>query len=244
MVRPTPYNWGVVSSSEIRTYLPNNTRGQNLTPQEGTLRNSAFAEGSFLFPCIQCKRQFGKAGCAKSCQSAGHDVSSLGQTGERGRTGDQCSNAVQTREGRPCGHPKSSPETLAQPDGATNSASANISDSDPLVRRCHQLASNALPKELEKVIAACQAALKEYPTNADVQFQLGWALASTGSYDKAIPLLRKAADAGYASAQTFVGSLYRDGTGVDRDFGQAMSWYRKAASQGDQQALSEIRQMQ
>ena len=47
------YGWGVVSSLEIRTYLVDKTRSQNLTPQEGPLQNSAFTEGLFLFRVLK-----------------------------------------------------------------------------------------------------------------------------------------------------------------------------------------------
>ena len=69
---------------------------------------------------------------------------------------------------------------------------------------------------------------------------------------KALALLRQAADRGYgvadaegvawwrklaeggnAGAQSVVGDIYRDGTGVGRDDVQAVTWYRKAADQGD-----------
>ena len=46
------YGWGVVSSAEIRSFMLDGARGYNLTPQEGPLRDSAFAGGSFLFRVI------------------------------------------------------------------------------------------------------------------------------------------------------------------------------------------------
>ncbi|HEY7776409.1 MAG TPA: tetratricopeptide repeat protein, partial [Kineobactrum sp.] len=41
-----------------------------------------------------------------------------------------------------------------------------------------------------------------------------------------------AADQGLASGQFNLGVMYRNGTGVDRDFAQAAHWYRQAAHQG------------
>ena len=44
---------------------------------------------------------------------------------------------------------------------------------------------------------------------------------------------RKAADQGFAGAQTLLGNCYFDGVGVPKDQALAVSWYRKAADQGD-----------
>ena len=51
--RADEYGWGVVTSDEIRSYLLDGARSYNLTPQEGPLRDSAFAGGSFLFRVIK-----------------------------------------------------------------------------------------------------------------------------------------------------------------------------------------------
>jgi TPR repeat protein len=44
---------------------------------------------------------------------------------------------------------------------------------------------------------------------------------------------QKAADQGYAAAQTNIGRLYENGSGVDKDYAKALAWYQKAADQGD-----------
>jgi len=59
-------------------------------------------------------------------------------------------------------------------------------------------------------------------------------------YPKAFPLLLKAAEAGLASAQNFVGVSYRDGLGVTEDPAQAREWLLKAAMQGDAKAQSNL----
>jgi formylglycine-generating enzyme required for sulfatase activity len=54
-----PYKQGVISSVDIYTYLFNrvaNIRDINLTPQQGSLPNPAFAEGKFLFRVINPAR--------------------------------------------------------------------------------------------------------------------------------------------------------------------------------------------
>ena len=54
---------------------------------------------------------------------------------------------------------------------------------------------------------------------------------------------RKAADQGDADAPRFLGDLYLNGNGVQRDAAQAVAWCRKAAEQGDahsQLAMGEL----
>ena len=47
---------------------------------------------------------------------------------------------------------------------------------------------------------------------------------------------KKNADAGDAAEQTSLGLMYDLGTGVPKDYAEAMSWYRKAADQGNAHA--------
>ena len=54
----------------------------------------------------------------------------------------------------------------------------------------------------------------------------------TASVPQDVQQLRRAAEQGNASAQFTLGAMYDAGTGVARDYAQAMAWYRKAAAQG------------
>ena len=57
---------------------------------------------------------------------------------------------------------------------------------------------------------------------------------------KAVPLLRKAAEQGYAEAQFYLGSILYNGEGVPRNREEGENWLRKSAAQGHikaQQAL-------
>ena len=45
--------------------------------------------------------------------------------------------------------------------------------------------------------------------------------------------IRKAADQGDSSAQTFLGLMYDEGHGVPQDYKEAKKWFSKAADQGD-----------
>ena len=53
------------------------------------------------------------------------------------------------------------------------------------------------------------------------------------AYAKAAELWRPLAEAGNASAQYLLGSLYVEGNGVERDDATAFTWFLRAANQGD-----------
>jgi hypothetical protein len=52
-------------------------------------------------------------------------------------------------------------------------------------------------------------------------------------YAEAAVWFRKAAEQGYAYAQSMLGHAYENGQGVPQDYAQAALWYGKAAEQGD-----------
>ena len=49
---------------------------------------------------------------------------------------------------------------------------------------------------------------------------------------EAVKWYRKAADQGYAKAQSNLGVMYDNGEGVPENDAEAVKWYRKAADQG------------
>jgi len=51
-------------------------------------------------------------------------------------------------------------------------------------------------------------------------------------YKEAVEWYRKAAEQGYAKAQSSLGLLYTNGKGVQLDHKEAVAWFRKAAEQG------------
>jgi TPR repeat protein len=61
------------------------------------------------------------------------------------------------------------------------------------------------------------------------------------SMNDAVTWYRKAADQGFAPAQSKLGVLYENGLGLSKDFVQAIEWYRKAAAQGNNDAIGRIR---
>lgn len=54
-----------------------------------------------------------------------------------------------------------------------------------------------------------------------------------GEYDKAFPLFMRAAEAGNAVAQNYIGCCYNCGKGVERDYAQAVYWFTLSAEQGN-----------
>src|ERR1700688_2179006 len=57
------------------------------------------------------------------------------------------------------------------------------------------------------------------------------AAANRGDNATALRLLRPLADRGDAAAQYYLGLIYANGKGVQRDYAAAVTWYRKAADQ-------------
>ena len=61
-----------------------------------------------------------------------------------------------------------------------------------------------------------------------------------GNYTKAIEWYRKAAEQGYARAQSDLGWMYQNGYGISQDYTEAVKWYQKAAEQGYAQAQNKL----
>ena len=59
-------------------------------------------------------------------------------------------------------------------------------------------------------------------------------------HNKANEWYRRAADQGYAEAQSDLGYMYAQGKGVPQDYNEAVGWYRKAAAQGYARAQSAL----
>ncbi|WP_032501022.1 tetratricopeptide repeat protein, partial [Vibrio tasmaniensis] len=59
-------------------------------------------------------------------------------------------------------------------------------------------------------------------------------------YEEAVSWYRKAAEQGYARAQTNLGWMYDEGRGVSQDYEESVSWYRKAAEQGYARAQTNL----
>ena len=68
------------------------------------------------------------------------------------------------------------------------------------------------------------------PEAADALFSKAKELLLARNYTAALPLLQQAADAGSAKSMSQIGLMYQAGQGVQRDFAEAMNWYRKAVA--------------
>ena len=58
---------------------------------------------------------------------------------------------------------------------------------------------------------------------------------------EAVKWYRKAAEQGYAEAQTNLGWMYEKGRGVPQDDSEAIKWYQKAAIQGHVYAKEKLK---
>ena len=81
--------------------------------------------------------------------------------------------------------------------------------------------------------------LEQRTHNAKIQNYIGLFYDDT-KYGKDVPVdlkeavkwYKKAAEQGYAGAQCNLGVMYRNGSGVEKNYEKAVEWYRKAADQG------------
>jgi hypothetical protein len=81
-------------------------------------------------------------------------------------------------------------------------------------------------------IPACHSAVTTYPTSPRLNFQLGRAYHAAKNFREASVFFLRAAEQGYAAAETAVGEAFQHGTGVSPSYADAIYWYNKAARQG------------
>jgi len=103
----------------------------------------------------------------------------------------------------------------------------------------------SLDSDADMLQAKHAAALAASKGDLGARFQLSLLLRATAKTDadreKALTLLRNAADLGQAHAQFELGRRYEAGiNGAPKDLDAAMSWYRKAAAQGDVFAVQRL----
>src|SRR5258706_6538915 len=67
-------------------------------------------------------------------------------------------------------------------------------------------------------------------------FDEGQAAYNRGDYAGALRLWTSLAQQGHAKAQEKIGTMYYEGRGVARDYGEAFGWFRRAADHGDPNA--------
>jgi len=81
-------------------------------------------------------------------------------------------------------------------------------------------------------IPACDSAIQMYPTSPRLNFQLGRAYCAAKNFHESLPFFVRAAEQGYAAAETALGDAFQSGTGVSQSYTDAIYWYSKAAKQG------------
>ncbi|MDA0221360.1 MAG: tetratricopeptide repeat protein, partial [Proteobacteria bacterium] len=82
-----------------------------------------------------------------------------------------------------------------------------------------------------KRLCAVLVMLVVWPAWAD--YQDGVDAYNRGDYATALHEWRPLAEQGNAYAQSILGVMYYEGTGVPQDYAEAVRWYRLAADQGN-----------
>ena len=78
------------------------------------------------------------------------------------------------------------------------------------------------------------------PISWGADFDKGFSAYQKGDYATALPEWTPLAEQGYATAQHNLGVMYANGEGVEKNLTEAMKWYRKAAEQGNENALNNL----
>jgi tetratricopeptide (TPR) repeat protein len=124
---------------------------------------------------------------------------------------------------------KSFPNTQAQ-DAPLTDCDTYAADPDDLARKAAGVPDGKVNTSI--AIPSCEAAVRQYPYDARLIFQLGRSYRETKNYPAAFTQFKRAAEQGHLLAQNELGAMYGNGWGTRRDFTQAIAWYRKAAEQG------------
>jgi Zn-dependent protease with chaperone function/TPR repeat protein len=121
-------------------------------------------------------------------------------------------------------------------------ALAKARDNRYCMRMATWLAGNADdPDEVSRVMGMV---IEVDSSNALAYSQRGWSYERQHKRDLAFPDYLAAAKLGNAWAQGRVGQFYLDGVGVRQDREEGLAWLRKAAEQGDPEALASLKTRQ
>ena len=144
----------------------------------------------------------------------------------------------------PASTPPSKPVAAPAPTVALAAhAAVAASDGSTEALRQQLAASNRRVAQLERELAAIEpdqssplpAQAPVIPPSIDVVDLNRRAVryVGRGDFESAVPLLRRAADAGFAPAEANLGAMYLNGTGVDQDTRQAVELLQQAANRGN-----------
>ncbi len=78
------------------------------------------------------------------------------------------------------------------------------------------------------------------PTPSEADWLAGKRYFDRKDFERALPPLQRAADAGNKEAMSKLADLYYDGTGVAQDYSKAREWYQKAADAGYATAMNNL----
>jgi len=95
-----------------------------------------------------------------------------------------------------------------------------------------------LIKEVNNSDEKAQYALAKH---YEIGFRLGFDFPDIDGVDPDVYWYFKAAEQGYDEAQYKLGWYYLRGIGVEKDINQSRCWFRKAADQGHQRAISRVK---
>lgn len=87
--------------------------------------------------------------------------------------------------------------------------------------------------EAPATIEACTAAIREQPDVPRFKAQLGRGLYKAGRYTEALRLLQEASREGNALSMAFLGIMYMQGSGVEKNLAESLHWLEKAAENGN-----------
>ena len=94
--------------------------------------------------------------------------------------------------------------------------------------------------DIERAVAACEAAVASFPGAIRFRAQLGRALLAGERIQEAIAQFRFAVETGNAIGEFELAKLYASGRGVEKDTNQAIHWFRQAAMRGLPQAQYQL----
>ena len=87
------------------------------------------------------------------------------------------------------------------------------------------------------IISGCSASSKKDP---EAIYRDAALLASTGRYEEAAQMWKKAAELGHSKAMSDLGALYSNGLGVSEDWEEAVKWWTKAVQAGDSESIYNV----
>jgi len=148
-------------------------------------------------------------------------------------------------------------EVCAYRDVATSYLSANDPARDTRVAKCDALAAAERDQDRPDTVTgvgwaaidgfaaveACSTAVRAYPQERRLHYQLGRALDRLGRYDEAMVSYQTAADLGSAAALNNLATLHENGEGVPPSPETAFALYLKAAEAGDTFAMTNVARM-